>query len=123
MFGLVLISAVTLMHVYVFWRAYSVPFLRRHVSGKLFIVSGIALWTVFLLGRFLGHGSMGTLSSIFELLGMNWMAAVFLFTISFLAVDFITAFGFYLKEKEFLDRLCVPIILLVFYIAFSISFC
>ena len=104
MFGIILLSVVTLMHVYVFWRASSVPFLRRHVSGKLLILSGIALWTVFLLGRFLGHGSIGQLSRMFELLAMNWMAAVFLITVSFFVVDLITAFGFLLPRLAPLFR-------------------
>ena len=96
MFGLVLISAVTLMQAYVFWRAYSVPFFRGHVFGKLLIASGIALWTVFLLGRFIGHGSTGTLAMTLEFLGMSWMAIVFLMTFSMLTVDLITVFGFVL---------------------------
>lgn len=98
MFGFVLTSAVTLMHVYVFWRASSVPFLKRHVSKKLIIGSGIALWMVFLLGRILGHGSLGPFPMMFEFLGMNWMAAVFLVSVSFLAIDLITAFGFLLSR-------------------------
>ena len=86
------------MHVYVFWRASSVPYLRRHVSGKLLMVSGIALWTVFLVGRLLGHGGVGPLSRMFESLGMNWMAAVFLVTVAFFVVDLITAFGYLLPR-------------------------
>jgi len=35
---------------------------------------------------------MDPFSKMFELLGMNWMAAVFLFAVSFLAVNLITAF-------------------------------
>jgi len=97
-FGLVLISAVTLMQIYVFWRAYYVPFIRGHVSGKLLIASGIALWSIFLLGRFIGHDNTGTLAMTLEFLGMNWMAVVFLMTVSMLAVDLITGFGFVLPR-------------------------
>jgi uncharacterized protein len=97
-FGTVLLTVVTVMHVYVFWRAATVPFLRRNVSRKLFIGTGIILWTVFSLSRFLRHESTGTPAMVLEFLGMNWMAAVFLLTISLLAVDIVTVFGFVLSR-------------------------
>ncbi len=98
MFGIFLLVVFTLMHVYVFWRAYSVPFLRRRIPGKLFIVAGVGLWVLFFMGRFYGHGSAGTLAMTLELLGMNWMAMAFLFTIPLLAVDLVTGFGFLLPR-------------------------
>ncbi len=98
MFGIILLAVVTVMHVYVFWRAASVPFLKRHISGKVFLVTGIVLWAVFSLGRFIGHGGTGTLATILEFLGMDWMAVVFLMTVSLLTVDIITGFGFFLPR-------------------------
>jgi hypothetical protein len=86
------------MHVYVFWRADSVPFLKRTISRKLLIGTGIVLWSVFSLGRYFGHGGTGPLSMAIELLGMNWMAMVFLFTVSLLMVDIITVGGFLLSR-------------------------
>jgi len=82
------------MHVYVFWRADSVPFLKRNISRKLLIGAGIVLWSVFFLGRFVGHGGTGPLAMMLEFLGMNWMAVLFLSTVSLLAVDVITIGGF-----------------------------
>ncbi len=98
MFGTVLTVAVTLMHVYVFWRASSVPLLKRHVSRKLLIVVGVALWAVFYSGRVLGHGGTGTLAMTLEFLGMNWMAVLFLASVSLLAIDIVTGFGFLLPK-------------------------
>ena len=98
MFGTILITVITVMHVYVFWRAATVPLLKRHVSGKLLIGVGMALWTVFFLSRVLGHGRTGTLAMVLEFLGMNWMAVVFLMTVSLLTVDIITVFGFVLPR-------------------------
>jgi uncharacterized protein len=97
-FGTILLTVVTVMHVYVFWRAATVPFLKRHVSGKLLLGIGICLWAVFFLGRFIGHGGTGTLAMTLEFLGMNWMAVVFLLTVALLAVDIITGFGFVLPR-------------------------
>ena len=96
MFGIILLSVVTLMHVYVFCRAGSVPLLKRHIPRKLLIVTGMVLWSVFALGRLVGHDNTGILAAALELLGMNWMAAVFLLTVSLLFVDLITGFGFLL---------------------------
>ena len=98
MFGSILLTVVTVMHVYLFWRAATVPILKRHVSKKLLIGIGMVLWVVFFLGRFVGHGSTGTLAVTLEFLGMNWMAVVFLMTVSLLTVDIITVFGFILPR-------------------------
>jgi hypothetical protein len=97
-FGVVLVLVVTLMHVYVFWRAHSVPLLQRHVPRKLLIGAGMCLWAVFNLGRFFGHGGTGTLASVLELFGMNWMAMLFLATVCLLAIDLVTGFGFLLPR-------------------------
>jgi predicted MPP superfamily phosphohydrolase len=86
------------MHVYVFWRADSLPFLKRRISRKELIGAGIVLWSVFFLGRYLGHGGTGPLAMTFEFLGMNWMATVFLFTVCLLAVDLVTIGGFLLPR-------------------------
>jgi len=93
-FGIVLTTAVTVMHVYVFWRASSVPFVKRHVSLKILIGAGIVLWGVFYMGRVYGHGGTGALAGTLELLGMNWMAVMFLASVSMLAADLVTGFGF-----------------------------
>jgi predicted MPP superfamily phosphohydrolase len=105
-FGSILLAVITVMHVYVFWRAASVPFLKRRVSRKLLIRTGLVLWLVFFLGRLIGHGGTGTLAMALEFLGMNWMAVVFLLTVSLLAVDIITGFGFFLPRPAPFLRGC-----------------
>ena len=94
MFGTVLISACTLMHIYVFWRAATVPMVQRCVSMKLLILVGVILWGIFYFGRVFGHGGTGTIAGGLEFLGMNWMAVLFLTTVSLLAIDLVTGFGF-----------------------------
>ncbi|MEK7308849.1 MAG: metallophosphoesterase [Nitrospirota bacterium] len=98
MFGSILLIVITVMQVYVFWRAATVPFLKRHVPGKLLIGTGLLLWAVFFFGRFMGHGSAGTLAMTLEFFGMIWMAVVFLVAVSLLTVDIITGFGFVLRR-------------------------
>ena len=74
MFGTILISTCTLLHIYVFWRAASVPLLDRHVPRKALIGAGVILWAIFFLGRIFGHSGTGALARTLELLGMHWMA-------------------------------------------------
>ncbi len=66
MFGSILISVVTLMHIYVFRRAAGVPFIQRHVPRKLLIATGVVLWTGFFLGRVYGHHGTGILATVIE---------------------------------------------------------
>lgn len=93
-FGTVLISICTLMHIYVFWRAAAVPVIVQHVSIKLLIAAGAILWTAFFIGRVYGHRGTGALAAAIEFFGMNWMAALFLLFVPLLALDIVTGFGF-----------------------------
>ncbi len=86
------------MHIYVFWRAASVPFVVRHVPRKILIGAGVVLWASFFFARVLGHGGTGALAATLELFGMNWMAMLFLACVSLLAIDFLTGFGFLLPR-------------------------
>jgi predicted MPP superfamily phosphohydrolase len=99
MFGIILISAGTLLHFYVFWRAASVPIVVRHVSRKLLLGAGIGLWTVFFSARVFGHGGSGSLAAALELAGMNWMGVLFLTFVCLLAVDVVTLFGFLVPRR------------------------
>lgn len=98
MFGSILISVCTLMHIYVFWRAASVPFVNRYVPLHLLIVTGVCLWAIFFIGRLVHHGGTGALTATTELFGMLWMGTLFLLFISLLSMDVITVFGFFLPR-------------------------
>ena len=86
------------MHLYVFWRLSSVPFVKKHVSSKILVLIGIILWALFYLGRVIGHSGTTASASILELAGMTWLATLFLTFISLLAVEVITLFGFLFKR-------------------------
>lgn len=99
MFGVVLILLVTLMHGYVFWRAASVPFVKRYASVRILAGVGVVLWLGFFLGRVVGHGGSGPAAKVLEAAGMSWMVVLFLMAVCLLAADLATAFGFFMSRK------------------------
>lgn len=94
MFGRVLTVIGSLLHIYVFGRATSVPFLRRHAGPKKIAGIGLVLWAFFVVGRTVGHGEAGTAANVLELLSMTWMVSLFLASVCLLATELITGFGF-----------------------------
>lgn len=98
-FGIILISASTLIHLYVFWRAASVPMVARHVPRKLLFGAGASLWAVFFSARVFGHGGTGPLAAVLELVGMNWMGVLFVTSVCLLVVDVVTLFGFLMPRQ------------------------
>lgn len=98
MFGTILISVCTFMHVYVFWRAASIPFVEQHISRKILVIIGVFLWAIFFFGRIIGHSGTGIFPSVLEFLGMTWMAVLFLISLPLLLIDLITLFGFFMPR-------------------------
>ena len=98
MFGTILISICTFMHVYVFWRAASVPFVDQHISKKVLIGAAVILWAIFYLGRIVGHGGTGILAVALEFMGMTWMAVLFLTFVLLVTIDLFTLFGFLMPK-------------------------
>ena len=98
MFGTILISVCTLMHIYVFWRTAAVPLVNRHVPLAFLILTGLLLWAFLFMGRLFHHGGTGALTAAIELFGMLWLGTLFLLFIPLLAMDVITGFGFLLPR-------------------------
>jgi hypothetical protein len=109
-FGSVLLFIVTVLHGYVFGRAATVPLVKNHVPRYLLIGTCIALWTIFIISRTIGHGGTGTLSTALDLFGMTWMGVLFLTSIPLLATDIITGFGFIFSKQARTLRGCALII-------------
>jgi len=98
MFGTILISIITFMNIYVLWRVTSVPFIKEHISLKILIGAGLILWASFVLGRKFGHGGTGVLARTLEMIGMNWMAVLFLIFICLFGMDLVTGFGLFFSR-------------------------
>lgn len=99
MFGIILISATTLIQLYVFWRTSSVPFIARHVPGRHLAGAGVSLWAIFFSGRVWGHTGTGPLAATLEMVGMTWMGVLFLTFVCLLAVDVATLFGLLMPRR------------------------
>jgi predicted MPP superfamily phosphohydrolase len=91
-FLLVFLSVWTLMHVYVFWRGSSVPFLSTHLSLGVAAAVAVLLWLSFPVGMFLGRSWMGAPRPL-VFLGATWLGVLFLAVAALLVVDIVTAGG------------------------------
>ena len=98
MFFTILVTAGTLLQAYVFWRAASVPVIKRCVPRRVLFGLGVVLWVSLFLSFELGHGGSGALARLFELFGMTWLAVLFLASVALLVTDVITGFGFLLPK-------------------------
>ncbi len=103
MFGAILIAVFTVMHIYVFSRAGSVPFISRHLPRWILIWAGAILWGIFFFAWVSGHGGAWGAGPL-ELFGMDLMAVVFLSSISLMAVDLVTLGGFLLPRISLVLR-------------------
>jgi len=84
----------TILQLYVFWRAGSIPALKRRLPRWALPLTGVALWVIFVLGLHFGHNGAGTAAAAVELVGMTWMATLFLLFACLFSVDLATGFGF-----------------------------
>ncbi len=100
MFGTGLIVIGTLLHLYAFWRLAGLPAVRARVPLPALLGGGALLWALLVAGRTLGHGAEGPAAAALELVGMTYLAALFLTTICLLAVDLATGFGLFLRHRR-----------------------
>jgi predicted MPP superfamily phosphohydrolase len=97
-FGTFLLAAWTLLTLYVFGRASTVPWVVRRLPRRvLFCAAGI-LWAGFVLAQTLGHNGGGTVLAALELCGMNALAVLFILAVPLLAADIVTGFGLFARQ-------------------------
>ena len=97
MFFLGILVTGTLLQLYVFQRATSASFLTRQLFRNLFIAAGVILWTCLVMARTVGVNIASPLFYGVDLVGMDWLGVLLLLSVSFLAVDVCTGFGFFLR--------------------------
>jgi len=87
-----------LLHLYVFWRAGSVPAVTRRFPRKKVFAAGVVSWASVLLARSLRH-SEGSFPELLESLTISWVAALFLMAAALLVVDLLTGFGWLVPRR------------------------
>jgi len=97
-FIIIVLSIWTILHLYVFWRAASVPLIDRHVSGWLLIVVAVFLWASYPLARILDSAGADFVARPLEFLGANWIGVIFLLFSGLLVADVVSGFGFLLPR-------------------------
>jgi predicted MPP superfamily phosphohydrolase len=94
MFMTIFFGAWTGLHLYVFWRVASIPFVAGHVSRLFLFALGLVLWASLPLRRFLDNRGFESLAQPVEIFVMNWLGILFLIFCALFIVDILTAFGF-----------------------------
>jgi predicted MPP superfamily phosphohydrolase len=82
-----------LMHVYVVWRAASVPPMTGRGPRAVLVAAAGVLCLSFVLPRTLERWGAGGLACALEPVGMTWLGVLFLVVACLLATDLATAFG------------------------------
>ncbi len=84
------------MHVYVFWRVWSIPVVWKRVPRPAVFGLAAFLGPSFLLSRLLRD--LPWPSRLLELIGTNWIGILFLCFVCLLAIDLLTVFGLVLRN-------------------------
>lgn len=93
MFFVVALLIWSAMHVYVVWRAASVPFVAAHLPRRWLIAVAVFLALSYLAARFLDRSWPGAIAHALEHVGALWFGVIFLAVVCLLAVDLGTGFG------------------------------
>jgi predicted MPP superfamily phosphohydrolase len=96
-FLVIFMSVWTIMHLYVFWRASSVPFLSTHLSLGFMVAVAALLWLSFPVSMFLGRSRLEVPRPV-VFLGAAWLGVLFFAVAALLVVDIVTAGGLLLSR-------------------------
>ena len=86
------------MHLYVFWRLSSVPWVDAHVSRRAVVLIAVALWASYPLARVLEARGFQAVAWPLEFVGANWLGVLFLLLSAILVVDLVTVGGLLLPR-------------------------
>ena len=92
-FIVVALSVWAAMHLYVFWRLGSVPWVAAHVSRRAVLASALALWASYPLARILNSWQWDIAGVPLEIAAANWIGVLFLLLAALAIADVITLGG------------------------------
>lgn len=99
MFGLAALALWILLHLYVYRRVGSVPAVARRVPRWLLAAAIVFLAWSYLLARILERLGAGLAAQALEFLGATWIGVLFLLFVGLLALDLVTAFGYFWPRR------------------------
>ncbi len=86
------------MHLFVFWRLGSVPWVAAHLSRRALIISGVLLWSSYFAARLLDSGGLRRIAWPLEWLAANWIGVLFLLFSTLLVTEVLTLGGWLLPR-------------------------
>lgn len=98
LFLTVVLSVWTAMHLYVFWRLSSVPWVAAHVSRRTVGLVAVMLWTSYPLARILDAQGLRIVAGPLEFVSANWIGILFLLMSALLVTELATLGGWLLPR-------------------------
>ena len=87
-----------MMHLYVFWRLSSVPWVAGHIAGRTLFITAAVLWASYPIARILDSWKLETLARPLEFVSANWIGILFLLLATLIATDLFTLGGWLLPR-------------------------
>lgn len=87
------------MHLYVFWRLASIPWVAAHLPRRALVVAGVLLWASYPLARMLSAWGPEAAAWPVEFVAANWIGVLFLVVVAMLAADLVTLGGWLLPRQ------------------------
>jgi len=87
------------LHLYVFWRLASIPWIAAHLSILALTITGVSLWSSYVVARILDERGLQSLIWPVEYVAANWIGLLFLLFWALLAVDIVTLGGWLFHEQ------------------------
>ena len=81
------------LHLYVFWRLASIPWVTQYIAPLGLMIAGVALWSSYVVARVLDAKGLQVVSWPIEYIAANWLGLLFLLFWALLAVDVLTLGG------------------------------
>jgi predicted MPP superfamily phosphohydrolase len=103
MYGIYLTLASIVLLAYILWRLSLLP-RRRRVSRRAFLLAGLFLGLLLVVGRWLGHDAATPLAALPELVSMTMIGVLFLVFVCLFPVDLLTGFGRFFPRRAAVIR-------------------
>jgi uncharacterized protein len=98
LFLAIVLSVWALMHVYVFWRVASVPWVSAHANRRQLVIAAVFLWASYPVARMLNSHHCQAIGVPLEFLSTLWLGFLFLALAALLVTDICTLGGLLLPR-------------------------